>query len=72
MQENQSKYNDRLEINDLIGDAVKKAVARRNQILDAEEPLLELSEENTKGVTGGIELPQIVMGYFPSDPILYL
>ena len=34
MQGNQSKYNGRFEINDLIGDAVKNAVARRNQAMD--------------------------------------
>ncbi|MEH2237028.1 hypothetical protein [Nostoc sp.] len=45
------KYNGQLEINDLIDDAVKNAVERRNQGLDSEDAL---SDEEMKSVAGGI------------------
>ncbi|MEH2459879.1 hypothetical protein [Nostoc sp.] len=44
------KYNGQLEINDLINDAVKNAVERRNQGLDSEDAL---SDEEMKSVAGG-------------------
>ncbi|MEH2296952.1 hypothetical protein [Nostoc sp.] len=44
------KYNGQLEINDLIDDAVKNAVERRNQGLDSEDTL---SDEEMKSVAGG-------------------
>ena len=54
MQGNQSKYNGQIEITDLIGEAVKNAVARRNQAMDSEDALLALSKEEAGGVTGGL------------------
>ena len=51
---NQRKFNGQLEITDLIGEAVKNASARRSQALDVEKPLSELSEEEVKGVIGGL------------------
>ncbi|MEH2319608.1 hypothetical protein [Nostoc sp.] len=50
------KYNGQLEINDLIDDAVKNAVERRNQGLDSEDAL---SDEEMKSVAGGIIISNI-------------
>ncbi|MEH2276488.1 MAG: hypothetical protein V7K40_17265 [Nostoc sp.] len=64
MERKERKYNSQIEINDLIDDAVKNAVARRNQGLDSENTL---SDEEAKSVAGGISalvVPTIV-GKFP-------
>ncbi|MEH2299048.1 hypothetical protein [Nostoc sp.] len=64
MERKERKYNGQIEINDLIDDAVKNAVARRNQGLDSENAL---SDEEAKNVAGGISalvVPTIV-GKFP-------
>jgi hypothetical protein len=45
------KYNGSIEINDLFDDAVKNAVARRNQAIDSQDVL---SDEETKSIVGGI------------------
>lgn len=58
------KYNGQIEINDLIGDAVKNAVARRNQVLDAEDALSALSNEEARSIAGGGD--PTLMGYFPT------
>lgn len=50
---NQRKFNSQIEITDLIAEAVQNASARRNQVLDAKEPLLAFSEEEAKGIMGG-------------------
>lgn len=47
------KYNSRVEINDLIGDAVKNAVARRNETIDSEYALSALPNEEASNVAGG-------------------
>lgn len=60
---NQRKFNGQIEITDLIAEAVQNASARRNQVLDAKEPLSELSGEETKGINGG----RFVLGYFPIE-----
>lgn len=54
MQAKETKYNSQIEINDLIDDAVKNAVTRRNEVLDSEEALLSMSDEEAKSVTGGV------------------
>ena len=54
------KYNRKLEINDLIDDAVKNAVERRNQGLDSEDALLALSDTEATNVAGGIAFPIIL------------
>lgn len=53
------KYNGKLEINDLIDDAVKNAVERQNQSLDSEDALLALSDTEATNVAGGIAFPII-------------
>jgi hypothetical protein len=50
---NQRKFNSQIEITDLIEEAVKNASTRRNQVIDAQETLLELSEEE-KRIMGGL------------------
>lgn len=63
---NQRKFNIQIEITDLIVEAVQNASARRNQVLDAKDPLWDLFGEETKGIKGG-QIPFYRMGYFPSD-----
>jgi hypothetical protein len=53
MAEHKRMYNSQIEINDLIDDAVKNAVTRRNEALDSEEALLSMSDEEAKSVAGG-------------------
>lgn len=53
MEETQRKYRSQVEINDLIDDAVKNAVARRNQAMDSEDALSALSGEEAKSIAGG-------------------
>ena len=60
MQENKSKYNGRFEINDLIGDAVKNATARRNQAIDPEDALSALSDEQAGSIAGGSIVEKII------------
>jgi hypothetical protein len=52
---NQTKFNSQIEITDLIGEAVKNASGRRDQALDAQKLLSDLSEEEVKGVMGGLQ-----------------
>ncbi|WP_138498539.1 hypothetical protein [Nostoc sp. PA-18-2419] len=52
--------NMRLEINNLIDDAVNNAVARRNLGEDSEDTLLNLSDEETAKVEGGIASVSLV------------
>ena len=52
----QKYLKSQIEITNLIEEAVVNASARRNQVLDAQEPLSELSEEEEKGITGGIRI----------------
>jgi hypothetical protein len=75
MNPNQRKSHGQIEITDLVAEAVSNAAARRNQVLDSEEPLSLLSDEQTGSVTGGQILPPpfpcpgpvIVMGIIASD-----
>lgn len=53
MDENQRKHHGQIEIADLISEAVSNATARRNQVLDSEEPLSSLSDAQAEGVVGG-------------------
>lgn len=50
----QRKFKNQIEITDLIGEAVKNASGRRDQALNAQKLLSELSEEEVKGVMGGL------------------
>ena len=56
-----NKHRSQLEINDLIGDAVNNAVARRSQI-DSE--LSALSDERAKSITGG-RMIEVLKPIFP-------
>ncbi|MEH1838991.1 MAG: hypothetical protein V7L20_09530 [Nostoc sp.] len=63
------KYNRKLEINELIDDAVKNAVERRNQGLDSEDALLALSKTEATNVAGGIAFPIIITtGIISKEP----
>lgn len=63
MEAKERKYNSQIEISDLIDDAVKNAVARRNEVLDSEETLLSMSDEEAKSVAGGeSKLVPIILG----------
>ena len=53
MDGNQIKYRGQVEINDLIGNAVNNAVARRNQAIDSEDSLSALCDEEAASVAGG-------------------
>ncbi|MEH1901140.1 MAG: hypothetical protein V7L04_06930 [Nostoc sp.] len=64
------KYNGQLEINDLIDHAVKKALTRRNEVLNSEDALLSMSDEEAKSVAGGLlALEPTILGKFPFPPI---
>lgn len=66
MEAKERKYNSQIEINDLIDDAVKNAVTRRNEVLDSEEALLSMSDEESKSVAGGLsKLVPTRLGKFP-------
>ncbi|MEH1892794.1 MAG: hypothetical protein V7K92_26225 [Nostoc sp.] len=68
MERKERKYNGQIEINDLIDDAVKNAVARRNQGLDLENVL---SDEEAKSVAGRIS-PLVVPTLVGKFPIITL
>ncbi|BAZ49524.1 hypothetical protein NIES4103_21360 [Nostoc sp. NIES-4103] len=70
MAEHKRTYNSQIEINDLIDDAVKNAVARRNEALDSEEALLSMSDAEAKSVAGGIAIfkPPIIIGLIAPEP----
>ena len=53
---NQRHLKNQIEIADLIAEAVEHASARRNQVLDTEESLSELSEQDKKGINGGCRI----------------
>jgi hypothetical protein len=64
----QRKYHGQIEITDLVAEAVSNAAARRNQVLDSEEPLSPLSAEQAGAVTGGQVPPDLIaMGYRHRD-----
>ncbi len=56
----------KLEINDLIGDAVNNALARRQGGMESEDGLLALSEEEARGIGGGLSIQQLEIK--PIDP----
>jgi hypothetical protein len=65
---NANKVNSgRFEINDLIDDAVKNAVARRSQVIDSEDALLVLAETEAQSILGGaVAIPESAI--FKSKP----
>ncbi len=70
MDGNQRKYRNQLEINDLIDDAVKNAVFRRNEVIDSEDALSALSEDEAGSIAGGITKPiePILLGIIACEP----
>ncbi|MDM9585299.1 MULTISPECIES: hypothetical protein [unclassified Nostoc] len=60
MKAKERKYNSQIEISDLIDDAVKNAVTRRNEVLNSEEAFLSMSDEEAKNVAGGVLAPFIL------------
>lgn len=73
MDVNNRKYNSQLEINDLIGDAVANAIARRSSP-DAEEEMFPLSNAEAANIVGGQTENIAVAGFkpisFPCDPVV--
>ncbi|ACC81817.1 hypothetical protein [Nostoc punctiforme] len=70
MEAKERKYHSQIEVNDLIDDAVKNAVTRRNEVLDSEEALLSMSDEEAKSVSGGeSKLVPIILGKIFIPPI---
>ena len=71
MLENQGQFK----INDLIGEAVENAAARRQQAMDSEMSEIEVSPEEAKELKGGklaIAIPPIVLGiYLPPDSLSF-
>lgn len=57
------KANNRLEINDLIDDAVNNALARRN------EALASVSDDEAKNIAGGALSKAIITGKIAIPPI---
>ncbi|WP_445635832.1 Type 2 lantibiotic [Nostoc sp. DSM 114161] len=49
------KYNNQVEIHDLLDEAVNNALARRNQLQDTSQGLSSLSDEEAANIVGGIQ-----------------
>lgn len=62
METNNKNQRKQFEINDLIDDAVEKAVARRNQILESEDSLINVSDSHSRKVIGGAIRTPITSG----------
>ncbi|HLO88696.1 MAG TPA: hypothetical protein VK203_27315 [Nostocaceae cyanobacterium] len=60
--ETNRKFNN-LEISDLIDAAVNNAVSRRNQAVESEEALLDVSDEEANNVSGGALAKPIIAGF---------
>jgi hypothetical protein len=67
---NQRHFKNPIEITDLITEAVVHASARRNQD-DAKDTLSELSDEEKKGINGGLSLVKlpIICGLIACDDV---
>lgn len=50
------KYSSKIEISDLMNDAVSNALARRNQALEIGETLTTLLEEEVGVIKGGLKI----------------
>ncbi|EAZ92792.1 hypothetical protein [Crocosphaera chwakensis] len=64
MNEKSQSFLNQIDIDNLICESVEKAVSRRQQSLDLEEHLIDISNEDAKNLTGGLQKRIIVMGYF--------
>jgi hypothetical protein len=60
MEDNQKKSTGRLEINDLIDDAVSNAMARRSLNRDSDDVMSGLSYEETASIAGGLTTDKVV------------
>ncbi|MBW4616938.1 MAG: hypothetical protein KME21_27575 [Desmonostoc vinosum HA7617-LM4] len=64
----------KIEISDLLDQAVENALARRNSALHSEDDLLSLSDAETTNIAGGLTTvskivkPPIVLGIKPICP----
>ncbi|MEI2578580.1 hypothetical protein [Scytonema sp. PRP1] len=67
MDANQRKYKGQVEINDLIGDAVKNAVFRRHQVIDSEDALSALSDHEAGSIAGGVTVAGGIRRPFPLE-----
>ncbi|MBW4565265.1 MAG: hypothetical protein KME32_30105 [Mojavia pulchra JT2-VF2] len=63
------KYNQQMEINDLIADAVTNAVTRRG-LLGTEEGLLGLSDHEAASIAGGLTSETTITKLKPIDPVI--
>jgi hypothetical protein len=63
MESNQRKHNSKVEINDLIDDAVNNALARRN------EALVDVSNEEAENIAGGLAIFPIILGFIKPFPL---
>ncbi|MBN3942777.1 MAG: hypothetical protein V7L21_04550 [Nostoc sp.] len=75
MERNKKNSDIKLDISNLIDNAVNNAVARRNLAEDSEDALLTLSDEEMANVAGGLATasllkgPTIAGGIFVKEPI---
>jgi hypothetical protein len=67
--ETNRRFNN-LEIGDLIDAAVNDAVARRNQAIESEEALLDVSNEEAHNVAGGALAQPVIAGMI-CKPIIF-
>lgn len=63
MNEKLSQHLSQINIGDLIEESVENAVSRRQQNSDLEDDLLEVSNEDTKTLRGGLH----ICGYVQCD-----
>ncbi|MDF5706981.1 MAG: hypothetical protein PUP90_04675 [Nostoc sp. S4] len=67
MEADNRKFNNQIEINDLIDEAVNNALARRNHVIDVNEDLANLSSEEAENIVGGLSTPTVA-GFKPVCP----
>lgn len=51
------KHHRKIEISELIDGAVNNAMARRNQALENDGALTDLSQDEVEAIRGGLKLP---------------
>lgn len=62
---NQKQLKNQIEIENLIEEAVIHASARREQLLNGNEDMSDLSDEEKRAIAGG--QIRIILGYFPFE-----
>ncbi|HLP91813.1 MAG TPA: hypothetical protein VK184_24900 [Nostocaceae cyanobacterium] len=69
MESNNRKFNNQLDISELIDTAVNNAVVRRNQAIESEDAMLDVSAEEANNITGGALSKPIIAGMiYPYPP----